>query len=229
MKRNIIPALILFLFFLGLSANAQEIETRSPGNFTKVESGGSWDVFISFGNRNEVEIEAENVSLDKVLTEVENGTLKLKLKKGNYRNVRLKFYVTMQELEGIGCSGSGTVRVEEDVRTDQLSLGVSGSGSIIFEKVYAEMMSAGISGSADIQIKGGTVDRLKIGQSGSGDFEGMDLQAKSVDVGKSGSGETYITALENLKVGASGSGNVYYKGDPRTNISVSGSAKVVKK
>ncbi|NVJ85748.1 MAG: DUF2807 domain-containing protein [Algoriphagus sp.] len=229
MKRNTISALILFLFFLGLSANAQEVETRSPGTFTKVESGGSWDVYISFGNRNEVEIEAENVDLDKVLTEVENGTLKLKLKKGNYRNVKLKFYVTMQELQGIGCSGSGTVRVEEDVRTDQLSLGVSGSGSIIFENVYAEMISAGISGSADIQIEGGEVDRLKIGQSGSGDFKGMELQAKSVDVGKSGSGETFITALEDLKVGASGSGNVYYKGNPDKNVAVSGSAKVIKK
>ncbi|WP_161971820.1 head GIN domain-containing protein [Algoriphagus kandeliae] len=229
MKRTIIPALILFLFFLGLSANAQEVETRTPGNFTQVESGGSWDVYISIGNRDEVEIEATNVSLDNVITEVDNGKLKLRLKKGNYRNVKLKFYVTMRELEGIGCSGSGTITVENDFDTDRLSLGVSGSGSIILPKVKANEIYAGISGSADIEIAGGEADKLKIGQSGSGDFKGMDLQARSVDVGKSGSGETYITALDELKVGASGSGDVFYKGNPRTNIGVSGSAKVIKK
>ncbi|WP_268035333.1 head GIN domain-containing protein [Algoriphagus sp. PAP.12] len=221
-------ALIVLLFLVGLTANAQGTETRTPGNFTKIESGGSWDVFVEIGNRDEVRIESENIDLDKIITEVDNGRLKLKLEKGNYRNVRLKFYVTMREIEGLGSSGSGSITVEDNIETDKLALGVSGSGLIKLKNVHARTVSAGISGSGDILIEGGSAKDVHVGQSGSGNFEAIDLEAESVDVGKSGSGKTYITAMENLKVGASGSGNVYYRGDPRMQVAASGSAKVVK-
>ena len=229
MKKNLAPILILLAFLMGFSANAQQTETRKLDRFTKVESGGSWDVFITLGNAYEVKIEAQNVDLDKVLTEVKDGQLKLKLERGNYRNVRLKFYVTMPEIEGLGSSGSGSITVMDDLESEKLGLGVSGSGLIKLQKVYAYSMSVGISGSGDIVVDGGEVEKLDIGQSGSGDFEGMDLKAQQVTIGKSGSGETYITAIESLKVGASGSGNVYYKGVPTKQIGTSGSAKVIKR
>lgn len=221
-------AFVLLLFFLGCTADAQETEIRTPGSFTKIESGGNWNVYVSIGDKDEVRIESGNIALDKIITEVENGKLKLKLERGNYRNVKLDFYITMREVEGLGSSGSGSITVEDDIRTDNLSLAVSGSGLVRTQNVYAESVSIGISGSGDIEVAGGQTETLKIGQSGSGDFKGIDLEAEAVAVGKSGSGRSYVHALDRLKVAASGSGNVYYKGSPEMSIGVSGSAKVVK-
>lgn len=221
-------ATILFLFLIGFTANAQGTETRTPGEFTSIQSGGSWDVFVSIGDRDEVMIESENIPLDKIITEVKDGELKLKLERGNYRNVQLKFYVTVRELSGLGSSGSGSITVEDDVETKKMNIGVSGSGLIRMQHVFAESVNVGISGSGDIEIAGGETKTLSVGQSGSGDFKGSDLDAEQISVGKSGSGKSYVGTSKTLKVGASGSGNVYYKGNPDMNIGVSGSTRVVK-
>lgn len=221
-------AFIVLLFLMGFSTQAQNSETRNPGKFTTIESGGSWDVFVKIGNKDEVRIEAENINLDKVITELDGNKLKLKLEKGSYKNVRLKFYITMRDLEGLGSSGSGSINVEDNIETDRLNLGVSGSGLIHFRNIYARSINAGLSGSGDIVIEGGSVESINVGQSGSGDFEAIDLEAEEVTIGKSGSGSTHVTALNILKVGASGSGNVYYRGEPQLQIGVSGSTKVVK-
>lgn len=221
-------AAVLLLFLLGFSANAQGTETRTPGTFTSIESGGSWNVYVSIGDRDEVTIESRNIPLNKIITEVKDGKLKLKLEKGNYRNVDLDFYVTVRELTGLGSSGSGSITVEDDVDTKKMNLGVSGSGLIKMRQLFAESVNVGISGSGDVEIAGGETKKLSIGQSGSGDFRGSDLNAEQINVGKSGSGKSYVGECKSLKVGASGSGNVYYKGNPELNVGVSGSARVIK-
>ncbi|MDR7131748.1 hypothetical protein J2X69_004113 [Algoriphagus sp. 4150] len=70
---------------------AQQTETRALGHFTKVSSGGSWEVIMTEGNKEEVKIEAKGVSLDKVRTEIDGDVLSVGLVKGNYNNVKLKF------------------------------------------------------------------------------------------------------------------------------------------
>lgn len=229
MLRMKTTAIILLLFLMGFTAQGQGTETRTPGSFTKIESGGSWEVYVALGNQDEVRIESGNIDLDKILTEVDGETLKLKLERGNYRNVDLKFYVTVRNLEGLGSSGSGAIFLDDDIKSDQLSLGVSGSGLIRLKNVFAYKLSAAISGSGDIILDGGKVEELKIAQSGSGDFEGIELNAKEVSISKSGSGDSYITAEESLKVSSSGSGDVIFRGNPATQtVSMSGSSKLIK-
>ncbi|MGM0945645.1 MAG: GIN domain-containing protein [Bacteroidota bacterium] len=229
MNRIKTTAIVLLLFLLGYTAQAQGTETRTPGAFNKIESGGSWEVYVAIGSKDEVRIESGNIDLDKVITEVDGRTLKLKLERGNYRNVDLKFYVTVRTLEGLGSSGSGAIFLDDDVETDRLSLAVSGSGLIRMKKVYAYNLNVGISGSGDIIVDGGAVEELKVGQSGSGDFEAIRLVAQEVSVAKSGSGDSHLTAEKSLKVASSGSGDVIYRGDPvKKSIAMTGSSKLIK-
>ncbi len=223
-------AAILLLFLVGTTVQAQGTETRTPGTFTQVKSGGSWDVLITKGSKDEVKLVSTNISLDKVLTEVDGDELKISLEKGNYDKVGLTVYVTIRNLESIGTSGSGTMTVESDFGADEFAIGLSGSGNIKMKKISAEEISIGMSGSGDISIAGGSAEVITIGQSGSGILNALELSGESVKVGKSGSGETYIGATQSLTVGSSGSGNVYYKGNPEDKkIGSSGSSKVIQK
>nr|WP_287936447.1 head GIN domain-containing protein [Algoriphagus sp.] len=225
---SILSALFLFMAVV-FTAHAQNSQTRTPGTFTRVETGGSWDVFITKGNKDEVRLESASFDLNKVITELDGRTLKIKLEKGNYRNVELQVYVTVRELEAVGCSGSGNVLLASDFGADEFSIGTSGSGTIKAKSINARNLNVGMSGSGDVEIEGGQVDYVTIGQSGSGDFEGIDLNAQTVKIGKSGSGQTHITAIKSLTVGASGSGNVYYRGNPEMQkVGISGSAKLVR-
>jgi hypothetical protein len=220
----------VFAILLTVSvAFAQRTETRTPGSFTKIENNGSWDVEITKGSKDEVRLESSGFDLNKVITEVDGKKLTIKLEKGNYRNVDLKVFITVRELESVGSGGSGDIVIRSDFGADDFGFGLSGSGSITAKNINARKLSVGMSGSGKVKIEGGQAEEANIGQSGSGDFEGINFTVETVKIGKSGSGSTSIGVTESLTVGASGSGNIYYRGNPeKQSIGVSGSSKVIK-
>ncbi|WP_026967522.1 head GIN domain-containing protein [Algoriphagus terrigena] len=225
-----IAAFALSAFALASCVQAQQTETRTPGSFTKVHSGGSWDVILVEGDKEEIKIEAKGVSLEEVRTEIEGDVLQLGLVKGNYNNVSLKFYVTYKTLEGVKCSGSGKMTVKSDVTADEFYIGLSGSGDIIMQGLRADDLEASISGSAKVTIDSGSVGDAEIKQSGSGDFEAENLSIEELNVSKSGSGGTYVGDLGMVSLHASGSGDVVYSGSPRMGeIKVSGSSSIRKR
>ena len=229
MKPSKIFALVFALFLLGFAAKAQRSETRTPGTFTQIESGGSWDVEITKGSKDEVRLEANSFDLSKVITELDGERLEIRLEKGNWKNVDMKVYITVRELESVGTSGSGNMRLKSDFGAKNFHIGLSGSGSLSTRNINAETLDIGMSGSGKITIEGGQAESTNIGQSGSGNLEAIDFVSGTVKIGKSGSGTTSIGVTDALTVGASGSGNVYYRGDPeKKSISASGSAKVIK-
>lgn len=229
MKLSTIYALVFMLFLMGTTAQAQT-ETRTPGNFTSVGSLGSWDVVITIGDKDEVKLVSKGFDLDKVITEVEDGRLEIKLEKGRHNNVNFTAYVTVRELESVGLSGSGNMEVDSDVSSRTFSIGSSGSGNIVMKKVDAQTLSVGMSGSGKVMIEGGSCETANIGQSGSGSFDALDLMAGDVKIGKSGSGSTSIGVEGDLKVASSGSGNVYIKGSPANQtVASSGSGRIIRK
>ncbi|WP_158858469.1 head GIN domain-containing protein [Lunatibacter salilacus] len=216
--------------FLSFGVQAQQSETRTPGNFTQIQSGGSWDVVVQTGNKDGVRLESKNIPLSKVITEVSNGTLKVYLEKGNHRQIGLTVYVTVKNIEGLYSSGSGNMHVKSDITSGSLSLKNSGSGNISLQKITADYLKAVMSGSGRINATGGSVGEVSLSQSGSGDFRAEKMSADAISVRKSGSGQSHFGRVERLEVKASGSGNVYYTGNPEiASISTSGSSKVVKR
>jgi len=229
MKTNRFSILLLALMLIGFAAFAQKSETRTPGSFSKVETGGSWDVIITKGSKDEVRLETTGFDLSKVITEVDNDKLEIKLVKGNYNNVNLKVYITIRELESVGASGSGNVTLASDFEARSFDLGLSGSGSIAAKNIRAEKFNVGMSGSGKITIEGGEAEEVNIGQSGSGNLSALNFTAENVIIGKSGSGDTSIGVTESFTVGSSGSGNIYYRGNPdKQSIGISGSTKLIK-
>lgn len=229
MKLIKLAILAILMTTSSMLVQAQEEETRQLASFTVLETGGSWDVFLEKGNKEEVRLEGSNIDLDKVITEVKNGALRIYLDKGNYRNVRLKVYVTYQNLEEIHKSGSGNLSNQSDLHASDFELQLSGSGNTDLKNIEAESLSIDLSGSGNLSMKGGSAGRLSINQSGSGNINAMDLQIEDCTVNKSGSGNVEISVSETLNVVTSGSGNIKYKGSPSINkLETSGSGKLVK-
>lgn len=229
MQTSKISAFVLALLLIGYTAFAQNSQVRTPGSFTQIENNGSWDVEVTKGSKDEVRLESSGFDLNKVITEVDGDKLKIKLEKGNYKNVNIKVFVTVRELESVGNGGSGDMMINSDFGANTFSIGLSGSGSITTQNINAEKLSVGMSGSGKVIIEGGQADEANIGQSGSGDLQAINFTAEAVKIGKSGSGNTSIGVTESLTVGSSGSGNVYYRGNPeKQSLGISGSSKVIK-
>jgi len=230
MKRNIkIYSFVLLLVLVSGFAMGQSTvkENRNESGFTKVSFGISGNMYISIGNEFNVTLEGDKNDLEDIITEVSAG--RLVVKKENWRmnfNEKVNVYITMPELEGLGVSGSGKAEIKDAVKTDDLSLSVSGSGKLYTSEVSVSDLKCSISGSGDIILGGGNASRADLSISGSGNYTGETTKLGTVDISISGSGNCVVNVTELLKAGVSGSGDVTYIGNPKVDARVSGSGKI---
>lgn len=231
MKRGTILAAIILAFTAtaGIAyGQSDNKEIRDLKGFTKVNFGVSGNMYINIGPEFKVVLEGDRDLLENIETEVSGGKLVVKKESWNWSmNEKVTVYITMPEIDGLGVSGSGKAEIKDPVKTEDLSLSVSGSGKIYTNTVAVNNLKCSISGSGDINVGGGNAETGNISISGSGNYTGETAKIKSADLSISGSGNCLVNASESLTAHVSGSGNVTYTGgSPKIDARVSGSGKV---
>jgi len=238
MKTTIIRTLSVFAIlvcFTAATSHAQRVKgngklienTRQVGDFDALGVSGSFDVFLVKGQEGKVIVNVEQNLEPYLITEVKNGTLKVRWKKGtNVRTTKsTKVTVHFGDLSGVALSGSGDIVSKDPITTDELDIAVAGSGDINLE-LDAMEANAAVSGSGDIELSG-TSKSFSAAVAGSGDIEAYDLQSEKAVLKISGSGTIHAQVSNELIARISGSGNVKYKGNPRIeDVKVSGSGNV---
>ena len=63
--------------------NSIETQDRHLSGFSSVNVAGSFDVYITQGNTESVKVEADDEVIDKIITEVKGGVLKIYTKSSN--------------------------------------------------------------------------------------------------------------------------------------------------
>lgn len=235
--------LLSFFLLLSVAANAQwrlneiqgsgksERQTRAVGSFTSVSNTGSWDIMISEGNSESIEIEGDDNLLPYIETKVEGGTLIVRTSKGVSIKTRkrITIYVTMTSIRELTLSGSGDIMGKGAFTSDRTVLvKVSGSGSIKLDFKRFPGLETSISGSGSIAMTG-TTEKLSAVVSGSGSINCYDVISDHVAGKVRGSGSIRVHANLSIDGSISGSGNIYYRG-AATNVQThrSGSGKVVR-
>ncbi len=218
---------LLALFAIGCSY-AQTKETRDVDDFTGVAFGVAGELILEQGNNFSVVLEGDEDFLEEIETTVRNNKLLIRHDRWfSFGNKKVTVYITMPEVESLSVSGSGKMIAKGSIRTDNLDMGVSGSGDIELKDLIAGSIDCGISGSGTITLDGEAEDG-EVSISGSGDYYGQSFQLETLDVSISGSGTCRTAVDEALEARVSGSGDVYYTGNPNVDARVSGSGKVRK-
>ncbi len=187
-------------------------ETRTVGEFAKIEANGSTDVTVVADDEYFVIVKGYSNLVPIYKTKVNGDRLILEFKEG-YWNVR---------------NDNITVEVHTPY-VDKVSL--NGSGSIYVDAGYDhERLDANINGSGNVEVARSTFRYMDVFINGSGNFNAETTEVNNVYVKISGSGDAWVYVLDYLRVRISGSGNVYYRGNPGTiDTDVSGSGQVHKK
>jgi hypothetical protein len=227
MKRTHLSIVLIMLFSVStLSSYAQKKENRVVGSFTSIGFAISGELYLTQGSPQKVVVEGDEADLEKLVTEVKDGALKIKCKPSNNKlKSTVKVWVTVPEINSLAVAGSGKVIAEGEISSDDFDLSVSGSGKINFANLNVDEIEIAISGSGDIMLAGGA-DAAEISISGSGDVEATGFEIERCDISISGSGSCRVNVVEELEAAISGSGKVYYKGRPKVNAHTSGSGKV---
>ena len=206
-----------------------EKEKRDLSGFTGIELAVPAELFLSQGSEYSITIEADKNVLEIIETEVRGKDLRIKTERGrwNWRNEKIKVYITMPEIENLSISGSGNIKSVTPVVSQSLATRISGSGNINISDLKVSSFSGTISGSGNIKVSGsGSAKDANLRVSGSGDISVKGILFTDGDVAISGSGDVYIESSENLKARVAGSGDVVYGGNPLIDAKVSGSGKI---
>ena len=241
MKKLILIASTLVLAscsFIGLTykvGNAISAESIvRVGQFTDISSCCSVDVIYT----QEPEAQYVLLTCDSNLVDyydihVEGSTLVVDTKYGASISARAKTFVTVTspKLNGVKVSGSGDVRITNDVVTDaDFTIKLSGSGDLDAEgTVTCRNFSCSVSGSGDVDVFGVKTGSAGFKDSGSGSIEVERLTAETVSVKMTGSGGVNLVCNNagDIEADLSGSGNLNLSGSARSlRSNASGSGRV---
>ena len=232
MKTTLATSFILLALMLTGARVQADDQTRKVEPFTEISLRIGANVLLEQGAKQSVEITAKASTLEQLITEVKDGKLIIRFPSKNifwndFRPGDVTIHITMPEINALGVAGSGDITADDQIKTKQIDLSVSGSGNVKLSDLTAERVKTTISGSGNIVVAGKTTAQdLSVVISGSGNFKGMDYSANDVSVKVVGSGNVGIEAKNNLYIRLAGSGNVTYKGKPSIDQSTTGSGSV---
>jgi len=213
---KILATATLILFVNIAFADTQD---RHLTGFNAIQLSASYDVYITQSSTESVRVEAPGNVIDKIITEVQGGVLKIYSKSGNWSDwsfsgrKKLAVYINAKDIVIIGISGSGDVYFKDGISTNNLKVRISGSGDVI-GKISVKSFDAGVSGSGDIKLHG-KADVANVTVTGSGDYTARDLNTLSTTIRVSGSGDATVYASQKIDASVSGSGDIRYAGSPK--------------
>ena len=220
MKNNvfiILLVLLILIVFVGCAKRGSGNiikEQRNVSNFNSIDLSGSSEAFITQGEKESVIVETDENLISDIITVVKNGELTLSLKNWIWPTT-LKYHVTVKDINKVKLSGSGIIKSNNKLITNDMMFNLSGSGNIDIS-VEADKVQLKLSGSGQIMLTGKS-NLNNILLSGSGMINGPDFISQKVIIKLSGSGSCLVNAVEELIVDLSGSGTVKYKGNPKVN------------
>jgi hypothetical protein len=200
-------------------------EERSVSNFTKLDIGGAFKVYLSQGDREKLVIEADDEEMKEIVTEVVGDKLKIYTKRGwggSFHDMTI--YLTFKNLDYIDFSGAVEVVSENALNFSDLEMDVSGAAEIDLE-MKADKFEAEFSGASEIDFRGACrTGYFELSGASEFDAEGLEFQDLNIEV--SGASEAKVWATGNLVIDASGASEIKYKGNPKVTIDESGASSV---
>ena len=236
-KMFCLSSLILILILSGCVVNIQDSitgngnvtkQTRDLPEFTGIKVGSGIDVFLTQGEPQRVEVEADENLQEWIRTEVTGSVLHIHTDKSIRLARTKKVHITCKTLDKIEISSAGDVTGVTPFKTDKLDIQMSSAGDLHFE-VEANEIGISISSAGNANLKGKT-GLLNAELSSAGDLNAFDLEARKADVSVSSAGNARVYVTEEASFRSSSAGDIDYRGEPKIrNIQTSSAGSVNKK
>ncbi|HZL11259.1 MAG TPA: head GIN domain-containing protein [Prolixibacteraceae bacterium] len=224
MKTTKLVTLILFctLLFQVESIQASQTEggrqTRQISGFHGVSVSSGIDLYLTQKNIEEVTVEAESDDLDKIITKVEGGILKIYIKERswfmNWNSKPRKVYVSFKTLDKLEASAGSDVNSQTVLKLDKLNLDAS-SGSDIKLELEANELSVESSSGSDIWLKG-KANEMQANASSGSDINAREFETKRCTASASSGSDIRVFVTDELDASASSGGDISYSGNPKT-------------
>ncbi|MFZ5970675.1 MAG: head GIN domain-containing protein [Bacteroidota bacterium] len=218
---------LVLLSLASLSFAQVTKKTLELPEFTGIYVNSNYTVYLKQTNKQEVTVEALTEIYQLTEVKVENGILMINVDRKPESpnksiwakiddiklNPTMKVFVSMKSVKDLQVNGGGKIVAENSLASDQLSISVTGSGSMDLD-IKGNQVTTEISGSGNMTLKGYATHN-NIMMSGSGNLNAFNCQLESAQLKLSGSGNAEIFVSDKLDVAVLGSGAVKHKGNTK--------------
>lgn len=212
-----------------ISGNGNVVtQTRDLSEFSAIKVSSGIDVYLTQGEPQHVEVEADENLQQWIKTEVNGNELSIYSDKSIRLARTKKVKIVCKSLEKIEISSAGDVTGLNRFKTDKLDIEMTSAGDLKFE-VEADEVRISISSAGNADLKGKTrIFNAEL--SSAGDLNAYELESKIADVTVSSAGSAHIFVTDEARFSSSSAGNISYKGNPSIKeINTSSAGSVNKK
>lgn len=199
--------------------------SRTVDRFHRIQCSFG-ELNVTQGDRQTLTVTAEKRLLDKIVTEVRDGTLYL-YPQPNTPFVtfdRVKFDVTVKNLEELNLDGVVWVKADT-LKTKRLHLTSRGTAQIAIDSLQADRLEVDLGGASELNLAGKvTHQHLKF--SGGSRYRADLLESDAIDLEILGTGEATVWANDRLNVQIHGAGNVNFYGTPHVRQDIRGAGSI---
>ncbi|WP_248722304.1 head GIN domain-containing protein [Seonamhaeicola sp. ML3] len=235
---KIIIAAILSLFLVscnfdinisnGVKGNGNVIteERDVSGTFSTIKATEGLNVYLTQSNEESIAVEADENLHDIILTEIENGVLKIHTKQSISRYSAKKVHVSFKDISNIISTSGSDIHSTNTITADELTIKTT-SGSDMTLQVNTSHLNCKSTSGSDLKLSGKTKNLVAEATSGS-DIKSGNLEAETSNVRASSGADITVNTSKELIAKASSGGDIKYYGDPETvnkSNNVSGSIK----
>lgn len=193
--------------------NVVTADRSTSQKFTKIKVSTGLDLYLSQGSKNKVTLEADENLHDIIITEVNDGVLKIYSEKNIWQAKARKVYVTVKNLEGLTATSGSDVYTEDVLKVETIKVSAT-SGADIRIALDADTVETSATSGSDIRISGTANNHTSRANSGAS-IEAYKLISKNATVNVSSGADINIYASESINAKASSGGDIDFKGNPR--------------
>lgn len=205
-------------------------EDRSISEFSELSVQGVFNLYLSQGNKESMRIEADEETMEKIITKNVGNKLIIELEEGFelFDREEINIYVTIKDLESFEFEGVGNIKTEEVLRLEDLELKGDGVGNTKLE-LEADRIDAEFNIVGNVTLSG-KVETIDLNNNGLGNVDASNLKAQYLTLNSNGIGNVEVYSEKEISITANGIGKVTYDGNAEVkNMNRSGIGKVEKK
>jgi hypothetical protein len=187
---------------------------RNLSGFTKIEVARGLECEVVQSPDFKVTVEADDNLQQAIITKVENGTLKITSKFGNYFNVKSKkIYVSLPIIDELQTTSGSDLYTKGVIKSNGILL-KSSSGSDLNATIESERVALESTSGSSLKVKGKAINVTTASSSGS-DIDARELLANNINSQSSSGSDTDIHPLVSLQAKASSGSSIDYFSNPK--------------
>ncbi|MBC2845771.1 head GIN domain-containing protein [Winogradskyella flava] len=193
--------------------NVVTMDRTISSDFESIKVSQGLDLYITQSNAVTLSVEADENLHDIIMTEVENGVLRIYTKENIRRAASRRINLDISDISAIKATSGSDVFSTNTIEVDDLELNCT-SGADIELDVKTNTLNAHSTSGSDIKLSGTTTLLIAEATSGS-DIKASNLKAQTSKVKATSGADISVNTSKELTARATSGADIRYSGNPK--------------